>query len=90
MKQYIILSFNSTHAAISCEKKLKNSYEVDIIPIPRDIDADCGICVRFQEKDMQDVMATLRLESIPYKGVYRVEGVGRNKKITELETKQGD
>ena len=45
MEEYYLLTFESTHAAISTEKLLKPA-EVTIMPVPRFISASCGISVR--------------------------------------------
>ena len=45
MDEYYLLTFESTHAAISTEKLLKPA-DVTIMPVPRFISASCGISVR--------------------------------------------
>ncbi len=45
MNEYYLLTFESTHAAISTEKLLKPA-GVTIMPVPRFISASCGISVR--------------------------------------------
>ena len=45
MNEYYLLTFESTHAAISTEKLLKPA-SVIIMPVPRFISASCGISVR--------------------------------------------
>ena len=47
MNEYYLLTFESTHAAISTEKLLKPA-EVRIMPVPRFISASCGISVRIE------------------------------------------
>ena len=47
MNEYYLLTFESTHAAISTEKLLKPA-EVTIMPVPRFISASCGISVRIR------------------------------------------
>ena len=47
MNEYYLLTFESTHAAISTEKMLKPA-EVTIMPVPRFISASCGISVRIR------------------------------------------
>ena len=47
MDEYYLLTFESTHAAISTEKLLKPA-EVTIMPVPRFISASCGISVRIR------------------------------------------
>ena len=47
MDEYYLLTFESTHAAISTEQLLKPA-EVTIMPVPRFISASCGISVRIR------------------------------------------
>ena len=47
MNEYYLLTFESTHAAISTEKLLKPA-AVTIMPVPRFISASCGISVRIK------------------------------------------
>ena len=47
MDEYYLLTFESTHTAISTEKMLKPA-EVTIMPVPRFISASCGISVRIR------------------------------------------
>ena len=47
MAEYYLLTFESTHAAISTENLLKPA-EVSIMPVPRFISASCGISVRIR------------------------------------------
>ena len=52
MNEYYLITFESTHAAISTEKLLKPA-EVSIMPVPRFISASCGISVRIRP-DMRE------------------------------------
>ena len=47
MEEYYLLTFESTHAAISTEKLLRPG-GVTIMPVPRFISASCGISVRIR------------------------------------------
>ena len=47
MEEYFLLTFESTHAAISTEKLLKPA-EVTIMPVPRFLSASCGISIRIR------------------------------------------
>ena len=47
MEEYYLLTFESTHAAISTEKLLKPA-EVTIMPVPRFLSASCGISIRIR------------------------------------------
>ena len=60
MDEYYLLTFESTHAAISTEKLLKPA-EVTIMPVPRFISASCGISVRIRP-DKKDEAEKIFLE----------------------------
>ena len=61
MNEYYLLTFESTHAAISTEKLLKPA-EVTIMPVPRFISASCGISVRIRP-DMREAAEEIFRES---------------------------
>jgi SH3-like domain-containing protein len=65
MDEYYLLTFESTHAAISTEKMLKPA-EVTIMPVPRFISASCGISVRIRPDRKAQVEDIFR-ESSPLK-----------------------
>ena len=76
MNEYYLLTFESTHAAISTEKLLKPA-EVTIMPVPRFISASCGISVRIKpekREEAEDIFRSgskLRDEEYSYYHVVR-------------------
>ncbi|MHB8108479.1 MAG: DUF3343 domain-containing protein [Syntrophorhabdaceae bacterium] len=65
--RYIIL-FHSIHDVLRAEKVLKErSIAHELVPIPRNLSADCGMCV-----ELNDDIATVYelLKPIPVAGVY--------------------
>jgi len=62
MDEYYLLTFESTHAAISTEKLLKPA-EVTIMPVPRFISASCGISVRIRPDKKEEVEEIFREKS---------------------------
>ena len=62
MDEYYLLTFESTHAAISTEKLLKPA-EVTIMPVPRFISASCGISVRIRPDKKEHVEEIFREKS---------------------------
>ena len=61
MNDYYLMTFESTHAAISTEKLLKPA-EVRVMPVPRFISASCGIALRIRP-DKRDEAESLFKES---------------------------
>ena len=62
MEEYYLLTFESTHAAISTEKLLKSA-DVTIMPVPRFISASCGISVRIRPDRREQAEEIFRTES---------------------------
>ena len=62
MNEYYLLTFESTHAAISTEKILKAA-GVTIMPVPRFISASCGISVRIKPEQREQAETLFRTHS---------------------------
>ena len=62
MNEYYLLTFESTHAAISTEKLLKPA-GVTIMPVPRFISASCGISVRIKPEKREEAESIFRESS---------------------------
>ena len=62
MEEYYLITFESTHAAISTEKLLKPA-EVTIMPVPRFISASCGISVRIRPDKREAAEDIFRADS---------------------------
>ena len=63
MEEYYLITFESTHAAISTEKLLKPA-EVTIMPVPRFISASCGISVRISPEKRDAAEDIFREKSV--------------------------
>jgi hypothetical protein len=65
-----VILFASTHFAILAEKLAKEKgCAVKLIPVPRQLSSDCGVCLRFswdQKKEIEEALnqAGVRMESI--------------------------
>lgn len=65
-----VILFASTHFAIRAEKLAKEKdFAVKLIPVPRHLSSDCGVCLRFswdQKKEIEEALnqAGVRMESI--------------------------
>lgn len=78
---YYILAFDSTHHAIEVEGRLKQrKLEAEMVPTPRDIDASCGLSIRFPGHNLERIRSLVdfsqnrvrlyRVESAREKAVY--------------------
>ena len=53
MNEMYIISFNSTHQAIKCDKAFgKNEIDYTVLPTPREISQSCGMSIRFGLEDI--------------------------------------
>ena len=52
MNSHGVILFHSTSGALRAEKLLKKEgIAYKIIPVPRHLSSDCGVCIRFSSKD---------------------------------------
>ena len=69
MQQSVVL-FYSTSGALRAEKLLKKEGIITkLIPVPRHLGSDCGICLRFEQSD--DVRVRMILEE----GQVEIQGI---------------
>jgi hypothetical protein len=57
---YCVVLFHSTSGALRAEKLLKKEgVAFKIIPVPRHLSSDCGVCLRFASQDQSLVKEVL-------------------------------
>jgi hypothetical protein len=57
---YSVVLFYSTSGAIRAEKLTKEAgLRVKLIPVPRHLSSDCGVCLRFESADADEVRSIL-------------------------------
>jgi hypothetical protein len=55
-----VVLFYSTSGALRAEKLAKKAgLRVKLIPVPRHLSSDCGVCLRFESSDVEDLRAIL-------------------------------
>lgn len=59
-KEYYILSFDTTTDAMQAEKHLKESFNIAVMPVPREISSGCGLSIRFQNPDKDTIIRHLK------------------------------
>jgi hypothetical protein len=70
---YGIVLFHSTQAAIKSEKILKQAnIKIKLIPVPRHLSSDCGICLRFEFENALTVKTILKSKNMQIAGIYRL------------------
>ena len=61
-KIYCVALFDAVSHVMKAEKLLKEAgIHYKIIPVPKSISADCGVCVRFLPEHREAIMELLRL-----------------------------
>jgi hypothetical protein len=61
VESYYVALFDSTSATLLAEKLLKTEgIPFKIIPVPRHISSDCGVCIRFFSVEKEKVKNTLK------------------------------
>jgi len=69
-KEYSVVLFFSTSSAIRTEKLArKQGVNVKLIPVPRHLSSDCGICLRFRSTDTKSIKNILDKEIIEYDSI---------------------
>lgn len=66
----VILFFSSSYA-LRAEKLLASAKLASrMIPIPRHLSSNCGVCIRIRQEDRQPAIAILELARLPIEGVH--------------------
>ncbi len=72
MAQSVVV-FRSVTGALQAEKRLKaKGMTVKLIPVPRQLSSDCGVCLRFERQCEAEVRRELEEQRIDVQGVYPV------------------
>lgn len=65
-----VVLFDSTSAALLAEKLLKQGgLPYKVIPVPRDISSDCGVCIRFPSEKREQVEAALAAGRVAFREI---------------------
>jgi hypothetical protein len=71
---YGVALFYSTSAAIRAEKVTKEAgLKVKLIPVPRQLSSDCGISLRFEWDQVDEVRSVLEAKGVETQGIHRIE-----------------
>lgn len=83
---YCMLSFRSTHTAITAQKLLEGVCPIQTMPVLREVSAGCGIAVRFSPKHLpvvRSALCTSPLSPEEYT-LYAVIGSGKSLTVNAL------
>ena len=72
MQRSVVL-FRSTSGALRAEKLLKKEgIIIKLIPVPRHLGSDCGICLRFEQSEETRVRMILEEGQVEIQGIHPV------------------
>ena len=70
---YCVFLFYSTSGAIRAEKLAKETgLTVKLIPVPRHLSSDCGVCLRCESKDVLALRSLLERGQVEFEDIARV------------------
>ena len=70
IKNTVILLHATSHA-IRAEKLIKKAgISCKLIPVPRHLSSDCGVCVRLEQSNREKAINILEEANIEYEGVH--------------------
>ena len=76
-RNYYLLSFESTHAAMAAQRGLAGRLSVQVVPTLRQVSASCGISLRVEERDGEKLAQALETGAVG-PGEYRLYWVEEN------------
>ena len=70
---YSVVLFYSMSGALRAEKLLKkDGVVIKLIPVPRQLSSDCGVCVRFERLDEDLVKQKLAGAKLEIQGIHPI------------------
>ncbi len=70
---YDIVLFYSTNHALRAEKVLLGAgIPCKLIPVPRHLSSDCGVCVRIERADRDAALRALENASVELEGIHEI------------------
>ena len=70
---FSVVLFHSISGALRAEKLLKaESVPLKLIPVPRHLSSDCGICIRFDRADEPKVEGILSQSKLEIQGIHQI------------------
>jgi hypothetical protein len=71
--QYAVIIVNSTSHALRVEKLLiLEKITCKLIPVPRQISSDCGVCVRVFRDDVEAVQRAIGGSGVEIRGIHEI------------------
>ena len=74
-KETIVFILPSVHHVLKGEKILKKTQiPFDLIPVPKEINPECGMAIETREPNAKDVYSRLTQANLPVEFIYRRQG----------------
>jgi len=72
-ERFAVVIVYSTSHALRAEKVLQEAgIDCKLIPIPRQMSSDCGVCLRIQRSQARAVRRLLEAARVEFKGIHRL------------------
>ncbi len=72
-ENYAVILVYSTPHALKAEKALQRAgIACKLIPVPRHISTDCGVCVRIRQTDREKALEVLETAGVGIEGVHNI------------------
>lgn len=72
--RYSVVLFFSISGALRAEKLLKaQALSIKLIPVPRQLSSDCGVCIRFERECESAVTQILARHDLEIQGIQPLE-----------------
>ena len=66
-----VVLFRSVHFVLQAEKMIKGKgFFYDLVPVPRHLSSDCGICLLIEWEQREELCALLQENGVRIEGVY--------------------
>lgn len=87
-EKHYIITFNSTHHALTFEKASKeNNIKAIIMPVPRNIASSCGLALKFSQEYFVELIRLVKDKELNYADIYRIENIGSKKDYIKMDVK---
>ncbi|MBN1347944.1 DUF3343 domain-containing protein [candidate division KSB1 bacterium] len=72
-EKFVVILVHSTSHAIKAERVLKKSdIKCKLIPVPRQLSSDCGLCIQINANDIESAKGRLLAENVEIDQVSKI------------------
>ena len=72
-KRYTVILVYSTSYALRAEKVLAEvGISCKLIPVPRHLSSDCGVCIRIERADQEAALQSLQAARVEMEGIHEI------------------